>query len=40
MRLIALSSKNARFAGSDEGAENWAMRASPIETCKRHRINP
>jgi hypothetical protein len=26
--------------GSDEGAENWAMLASPIETCKLHGINP
>jgi hypothetical protein len=25
MRPIALNRKNALFAGSDEGAENWAM---------------
>ena len=25
---------------SDEGAENWAMLAALIETCKLHRINP
>ena len=25
---------------SDEGAENWAMLASLIETCKLHGINP
>ena len=40
MRPIALNRKNALFAGSDEGAENWAMLASLIETCKLHGINP
>jgi transposase len=40
MRPIALSRKNALFAGSDEGAENWAMLASLIETCKLHHVNP
>ena len=40
MRPIALSRKNALFAGSDEGAENWAMLASLIETCKLHSVNP
>ena len=25
---------------SDEGAENWAMLASLIETCKLHGVNP
>ena len=40
MRPVALSRKNALFAGSDEGAENWAMLASLIETCKLHGINP
>jgi transposase len=40
MRPIALNRKNALFAGSDEGAENWAMLASLIETCKLHRLNP
>jgi transposase len=29
-----------RGTGSDEGAENWAMLASLIETCKLHGINP
>jgi hypothetical protein len=28
------------FAGSDEGAENCAMLASLIETCKLHSVNP
>jgi hypothetical protein len=40
MRPVALTRKNALFAGSDEGAENWAMLASLIETCKLHRVNP
>lgn len=40
MRPIALSRKNALFAGSDEGAENWACLASLIETCKLHGVNP
>jgi transposase len=40
MRPIALSRKNALFAGSDEGAANWAMLASLIETCKLHGVNP
>ena len=40
MRPIALSRKNALFAGSDDGAENWACLASLIETCKLHAINP
>src|SRR5499427_8998270 len=31
IRPIALNRKNALFAGSDEGAENWAMLASLIE---------
>jgi len=39
-RVIALSRKNALFAGSDEGAENWAMLASLIESCKLHGVNP
>ena len=40
MRPVALNRKNALFAGNDEGAENWAMLASLIETCKLHGINP
>ena len=38
--MIAPSRKNALFAGSDEGAENWAMLASLIESCKLHGVNP
>jgi hypothetical protein len=40
MRPIKLNAKNALFAGCDEGAENWALLASLIETalCRaRHR---
>lgn len=33
MRPIKLNAKNALFAGCDEGAENWALLASLIETC-------
>jgi len=38
--VIALNRKNALFAGSDKGAEYWAMLASLIETCKLHSVNP
>ena len=40
MRPIALNRKNALFAGSDEGAENWAAIASLIETAKLNGVNP
>ena len=40
MRPIALNRKNALFAGHDVGAENWAVLASLIETCKLHGVNP
>ena len=40
MRPIALNRKNALFAGHDLGAENWAVLASLIETCKLHNVNP
>jgi hypothetical protein len=39
-KLKRSQQENALFAGSDEGAENWAMLASLIETCKLHGINP
>lgn len=39
MRPIALNRKNALFAGR-EGAQNWAMLASVIETYKLHGVNP
>ena len=34
IRPIALNRKNALFAGHDAGAQNWAVIASLIETCK------
>jgi transposase len=39
-RPVALGRKNALFAGSDEGAENWAAIASLIETCKLNAVEP
>jgi transposase len=40
MRPVALTRKNALFAGHDDGAENWACIASLIETCKLQNIDP
>jgi transposase len=40
IRPIALNRKNALFAGHDAGAENWAVIASLIETCKMNDIDP
>lgn len=40
MRPQALTRKNALFAGHDDGAENWAILASLIETAKLHGIDP
>jgi transposase len=40
IRPIALNRKNALFAGHDAGAENWAVIASLIETCKMNAIDP
>ena len=40
MRPIALNRKNALFAGSDDGAEHWAILATIIECCKLHGVNP
>lgn len=37
---IALNRKNALFAGHDAGAENWAIIASLIETCKLNAVDP
>ncbi len=40
IRGLALTRKNALFAGLDEGAKNWAITASLLETClcrARHR---
>jgi transposase len=40
IRPIALNRKNALFAGSDGGAEHWAVAASLIESCKLNAIDP
>jgi transposase len=40
MRPQALTRKNALFAGHDDGAENWAILASLIETAKLSGIDP
>ena len=40
MRPIALSRKNALFAGHDQGAANWGIVASLIETCKLNAVDP
>ena len=40
IRPIALNRKNALFAGHDTGAENWAVLASLIETCKLNAVDP
>ena len=40
IRPIVLNRKSALFAGHDTGAENWAVIASLIETCKMNGIDP
>lgn len=40
IRPLALNRKNALFAGSDEGGDNWAVIATLIENCKLTGINP
>jgi hypothetical protein len=40
IRPIALTRKNALFAGNEIGAENWAMLASFVATCKLSGVNP
>ena len=40
MKPIVLTRKNSLFAGTEDGAENWAIVASLIETCKFHSIDP
>jgi len=39
-REIALTRKNALFAGSDGGGKHWAVIASLIETCKMNAVDP
>ena len=40
IRPIALSRKNALFAGHDQGGQNWAMIASLLETAKLNAVDP
>jgi len=40
IRPLALNRKDALFAGSDEGGDNWAVIATLIENCKLNGINP
>ena len=40
IRPLALNRKNALFAGSDSGAEHWAVIASLVETCKLTGVEP
>jgi transposase len=40
IRPLALNRKNALFAGSDEGGDNWAVIATLIECCKLNAVNP
>ena len=40
IRPLALTRKNALFAGSDGGAEHWAILASLIETAKLNDVDP
>ena len=40
IRKIALTRKNALFAGHEVGAENWALLASLIANCKMCDVNP
>ncbi len=40
IRPIALGRKNSLFAGSEDGAQRWAIVASLIETAKLNGIEP
>jgi hypothetical protein len=40
IRPVALTRKNALFAGSDGGATHWAVIASLVETCKLNGVEP
>ena len=40
IRPIAPNRKNALFAGSDDGGDNWAIIASLIETAKLNAVDP
>ena len=40
IRPLALNRKNALFAGSDGGGDNWAVIATLIENCKLNGVEP
>ncbi len=40
IRPLALTRKNALFAGSDRGGQHWAVIASLVETCKLSGVDP
>jgi hypothetical protein len=40
IRPVCLTRKNALFAGHEVGAENWALLASIVATCKLNGVNP
>ena len=40
IRPLALTRKNSLFAGSDGGADHWAILASLVETAKLNDIDP
>jgi hypothetical protein len=40
IRPLTLNRKNALFAGSDDGGDDWAVIASLIETAKLNRVDP
>jgi transposase len=40
IRPLALTRKNALFAGNDAGGAHWATVASLVETCKLNGLNP
>jgi len=40
IRPIALNRKNTLFAGLEAGAQDWAVLASLIETCKMNAVDP
>ena len=40
IRPLALNRKNALFAGSDGGGDNWAVIATLVENCKLYDVEP
>ena len=40
IRPLALTRKNALFAGSERGGQTWAVIASLVETCKLNDVDP